>query len=573
MLRKRKRKAAARQESDVKKKLRKTVDGQYDEAVDDSTIDLATYTTEGACNDSSDEDDVVSDEECDEPIPCTIDDKVLIHLKEDKPAQGKSAKKSGQINFEGEAYRSHVAFMPQDFKATLESMAELFEVKESEKQLLASYMAFVFLLFKEKNHMATDQVAIYEDWENTLSDADRKIFETMKSAARHLPDLDSFTRSRGKQAMTIYRKVSHADYPEKSLGVWLLFDFIFRYFGQYAPIEHLFWMDAYDEKEFKSWLQGLYSGSMSSEEFADLLCNRVLRVVRCHSTISAFFEKGDGRRRTFPKDDPRLGRYGLCSRYVDHLLSAIPLWLQECLQLGEDLQVVLESIHSSDDASCSKALEEFMLALSKATLLGKMIPTAKPFAEHLCSYALKFVSGDIYFLLASLSCCGEATARGSIRHDCSCKSCECVRRLRGNYIFMGPSPLILHATMSRTKVDGTRTLHALREFRALLCTTFGCYVDLYCAQMLPCMWRHWLRSIRLETPQKTATVYRQLAESTLLYECDRIKSSREWVAHFGLMPLLKKVDIGLAADFLLKYKFRPAMAKKPVEEHLKRLCQ
>ena len=84
-----------------------------------------------------------------------------------------------------------------------------------------------------------------------------------------------------------------------------------------------------------------------------------------------------------------------------------------------------------------------------------------------------------------------------------------VREMRNNYIFMGPSPLILHATVSKEKPSGQRTLQALRLFRKLLCEELGVNVDLYGVQMSPCMWRHWLRDIAKDEAMHEETKYVQ----------------------------------------------------------------
>ena len=118
----------------------------------------------------------------------------------------------------------------------------------------------------------------------------------------------------------------------------------------------------------------------------------------------------------------------------------------------------------------SPELEKFLLSLSHTTLIGRQVPDNRPLGDHLCSDALKFVNGDIYYVLACL-CCGNRSKKFlSVRAACDCEYCQVVREMRNNYIFMGPSPLILHATVSKEKPSGQRTLQALRLFRKLVRT-------------------------------------------------------------------------------------------------------
>jgi hypothetical protein len=196
----------------------------------------------------------------------------------------------------------------------------------------------------------------------------------MKQAAASMPNLDSFRRTRGKQAMKIYLMVADQkdDRSAKSFGVWLLFDFIFRYFGTYAAIEHLFWMDKAAEKSLKDQLAALYDGRSTAKDLSEYLQKRIEDVVACHTTIAAWFEKGDGRRRTFGVTDKKLDRYELCSRYMDHLISAIPHWLTETVQLGNELKKVHALIVGGYDVT-QPFLEKFLLSMSYTTLIGKKV--------------------------------------------------------------------------------------------------------------------------------------------------------------------------------------------------------
>jgi hypothetical protein len=203
-------------------------------------------------------------------------------------------------------------------------------------------MAFFLLYFNCSGPIKTECAEAYANFEAQLSEEDRKLFATMKKAATAMPNLDSFRRSRGKQAMKIYLMVEDPD-PDrraKSFGVWLLFDFIFRYFGTYEAVQHLFWMDKEAEKSLKLKLKAFYDGDLTEQDLSKYIQGRIETVVACHTTIAGWFEKGDGRRRTFHTKDDRLDRYELCSRYMDHLITVIPYWLTETMKLGVELNKV-----------------------------------------------------------------------------------------------------------------------------------------------------------------------------------------------------------------------------------------
>jgi hypothetical protein len=215
----------------------------------------------------------------------------------------------------------------------------------------------------------------------------------------------------------------------KSFGVWLVFDFVFRYFGTYEAVEHLFWMDNAAEQRLKGQLAAYYDGRSTAQDLSKYLQKQIEDVVACHTTIAAWFEKGDGRRRTFGVKDAKLNRYELRSRYMDHLISAIPYWMDETELLGKELFAVHAMIIGGYDGT-QMFLEKFLLSMSYTTLIGKKVIESKPLGEHLCSYALKFVTGDVYYVLACLSC--QKTKRGQVAAACDCEYCEVVKQMRNN---------------------------------------------------------------------------------------------------------------------------------------------
>ena len=510
-------------------------------------------------------DDPIDDDDEDVFSESEYDTTLLSKLppKKEEEDKEKPKKKTGQISFDGETYRQHARFLPAAFQPLVKSIAEALEAVDSEKDLFESYMAFFILYFQSSGQIKPEHNKAYATFEAGLPEEDKQLFATMKKAAAALPNLDSFKRSRGKAAMKIYAQVAHPDHPAKSLGVWLLFDFIFRYFGTYKAVEHLFWMDKAAEQSLQLQLKTFYENEEDQAALSIYLQQRIQEVVTCHTSIAAWFEKGDGRRRTFGMTDERLQRFDLCSKYMDHLISAIPHWLFDTAQLGEELYRV-STLVTGGYEDARPGLEKFLLSLSHTTLIGRQVLDNRPLGDHLCSYALKFVNGDIYYVLACL-CCGNRNKHClSVRAACDCDYCQTVRDMRNNYIFMGPSPLILHATVSKEKPSGERTLRALRLFRKLLCEELGVYVDLYGVQMSPCMWRHWLRDIAKDEATHEATKYRLMCQVTLELESDRLIDMREWLTHVEALHLLEKQPIALKREFYLKFKRKSWMGKAEV---------
>jgi hypothetical protein len=521
-------------------------------------------STSGSIGDSQameedDGDDVLSDNDIDTMLLKDVPKYKKQVDEEDKPKM-----RTGQINFDGPIYRAHTRFLPPAFQPLVQSIGQALGTSDDQKDLLDSYMAFFLLYFKCTGAMKQEHAAAYETMEAQLNEEDSKLFATMKQAAKAMPNLDSFRHTRGKQAMKIYLMVAdkNDDRSAKSFGMWLLFDFIFRYFGTYAAVEHLFWMDKAAERSLKDQLAAFYDGRSTAEDLSRYLQKRIEDVVACHTTIAAWFEKGDGRRRTFGVTDKKLERYELCSKYMDHLISAIPYWLNETVQLGTELKKVHALILGGYDVT-QPFLEKFLLSMSYTTLIGKKVIESKPLGEHLCSYALKFVTGDIYYVLACLSC-GKKTTDDSVAAACDCEDCEVIRQMRNNYIFMGPSPLILHATLSGHKPNGDITLDALRAFRNLLSETLGCYVDLYGVQMSPCMWRHWLRDIAKDEAMHEQTKYRMMCEAMLDVESKWILFMRDWLADVDALDIVESQPTKVKTLFFKNFKPKSGSSKDDV---------
>ena len=463
------------------------------------------------------------------------------------------------IRFNDSSYRQHAKFLPVAFEKLVKSVAEAMEAVDSERDLLESYMAFMLLYFNATCEISTEHQRSYATFEAGMIEEDVQLFSTMKKAASELPSLSNLYGSREKEAMKIYLKIADDCQKAKSLGVWMLFDFIFRYFGNYEAVAHLFWMDKAAEQDLKHTLKAFYENAIQEEDLSKFVQQRMREVVTSHTTIAAWFQQGDGRRRTFRKEDARLKRYDLCSKYMDHLISAIPFWLPEALMLGEELWRVNAALVNGYKET-EDYLEELLISLSRTTLIGRKVGDHRPIGEHLCSYALTSISGDMYYVLANLNCTRKKNHE--IIDNCACANCITIREMKNNYVFMGPSPLILHATLSnKRKPNGHRTLEALRKVRQLLCAEMRCYVDLNGIQMSSCLWRHWLRSIQKGEAAHYNNQYRLMCQLSLRMESNNLIKFRQWLSHIKVLDHIDHLPIQLKCKFYSEFE-RTACSKK-----------
>ena len=137
---------------------------------------------------------------------------------------------------------------------------------------------------------------------------------------------------------------------------------------------------------------------------------------------------------------------------------------------------------------------------------------------------------------------------------------------------MGPSPLILHATLSRSKPSGVKTLQALRQVRVLLEAMTGSYWDLYCVQMLPCMWRKFLRSmskrLAMDSNDLKKTAYRMLAEETFQGQRREINNAKLWLTKFDLYEDFERLPRMKKREFIVEFKWEPGTTKKMAKQKL-----
>ena len=516
-----------------------------------STLPLKEITTDSESDDASDD--------------CTFDDVALTALRQ----QDVVKRSYKQISFDEEKYKIHRHLMPASLQTFVDAIFQAFEASTERLHTFQSFSAFLISLLIAKKALHSDQIREISAWSSTLTNSDQDLWNSMLRAAEALPALDSFLRQRAKDAARIYAKIPNENRPA-AMGVWLFFDCIFRYFGTIKAIEYIFWTDDLTSTTLFNLINEYCQNPEKKEDLLYFCSERIIRVLGLHTTIAVLFEQGDGRRRTFRFNDIRLQRYNLCSKYLDHLLSALPDWFDKATELGHELHELTTTCErqTTEYNAIAEKLETFMVSLSKITLLGRSEKPSDSLGDRLCSYPLKFIMSDIYYLMAKLMC--RSTGEKPFA-ECQCQTCCLMQRLRGSYIFMGPSPLILTATLANRRPDGDKTLTVLRKARSVLEEQCKIYFDLYCMQMLPCMWRHFLRRLSTDREEQI-THYRQLAQKTFLLEKQTIETAREWLIHFGLLAMFENLPREKQISFIYSYTFLPSTSATAVRKKLSSLA-
>ena len=492
------------------------------------------------------------------------------HLLQSLNAKKKDTEKQ-LINFDSSNYRQHAEFLPADFQALIKTIADAAEVVDPQKDLLESYMAFFMLYLHCNDQFQEKHLHTYAIFEAGLNLESRQLFQSMKKAASAMTMPDKLDDGRERQAMTIYLKIADKEQRAKSLSVWLLFDFIFRYFGTYEAVAHLFWMDKAAELDLKTQLKKFYENVSSEADLSKYIQLKMREVLTCHTTITGWFQEGDGRRRTFRLIDPRLERYDLCSKYMDHLISAIPMWMEGAMLLGEQIWNISSKLVDGP-METKDNFEKFLLSLSRTTLIGRKIADSRPIGDHLCSYALTSIMGDIYYVLERLSCIQQGKKCQGKMATCSCPSCQTLRTFRDTYVFMGPSPLVLHKTLSnKKKPNGHTTLEALRKIRDLLCDELGCHVNLQVVQQSSCLWRHWLRGMQKSEAIHQNNKYRLMCKNSLQLECTYLADFRQWLSHIDVLDHITQLPITLRCKFYATFKRKATSGKGDVMKALKKM--
>lgn len=141
-------------------------------------------------------------------------------------------------------------------------------------------------------------------------------------------------------------------------------------------------------------------------------------------------------------------------------------------------------------------------------------------------------------------------------------------------MFWGPSPLVLYCELRQHVSTSLEARRAAPEkwqlFRAALEDRFGITIDLYCVQMLPCIWRHLASTISAFDNSgvlcwKTAS--RNSVEKLWQMETCRLEEGKAWLQYLGLWDLFLQVTS--KAKFLATVRWLPTTKKPKIEQMLR----
>ena len=400
------------------------------------------------------EDDDVSDS----------DDEVLADLAV-VPEEAPKPKKKKQVSFEDESYRAWSQFYPEGMPLFLKAMKEAASCTDDQLPTLKSFLVFTMLAAQCDTGLAADVQEKIKQHVSHLPEKQQEAYRQLEDGAKQafangiLVPLDTFTRSRGKQAGDLYVKLHKDMQPHctqsQIMATWLVFDIMFRYFGNMEVLKlSVLHPDYYPQ--LKPYL--------GNEEEQGLAIVSVVDVaLKPFSCLTPLFAPGDGRRRCFPAGDSRVQRHNLASRYLDHVLSAIPFWTAESVKAGQLMEELCTSIQEQQsDQEVFQKCEALMLHMATLTLVGRKQKPGMSFGQQVCSYALKFVFADVLHVVAQTVCEDGRVRKGLVaKSRCPCRGCTATTALRLRYTFTGPSPLALFAQLSSSPVDGGAALEAM----------------------------------------------------------------------------------------------------------------
>ena len=89
---------------------------------------------------------------------------------------------------------------------------------------------------------------------------------------------------------------------------------------------------------------------------------------------------------------------------------------------------------------------------------------------------------------------------------------------------------------------------SLRKVRMLLEKHLKIHVELYCVQMLPCLWRHFLRL--LTNPERMKTAYRIMAERVVCLERKGIRENQLCLQRLNLETEFQALSAAKRFEFL-----------------------
>ncbi|CAK0808275.1 unnamed protein product, partial [Prorocentrum cordatum] len=362
------------------------------------------------------------------------------------------------------------------------------------------------------------------------------------------PRLGAALRSRACCAVSIYRRIFRsAPATEARLAAWLSCDCMLRYTGTSKFIEDTAMRDP------RAALRHLCDGVTpdTSEAVAGFFRAPVLGKLHLMSSVTGWFDRRGGRRRTYPRS---FGVPIVCNfRIMDHLLHALPGWIASCLAIAGQLsslnRVVKMARAGEDDPGLVKrafaVTEALVLSLLTLVLLGRpAVSPSLPFASRVHCYPLKFMLSDIFLLVG-------------------CAVCSRAGRPADAAGMPDGSPLAVETALPK-----------LRQLNECINEYFGSSFCLYRAafgpsrrrdRRLPCTWRLFLTRARSKSkvpPDALADCEwrsrcRVLAEATMAAEAALMTNMFGWLARHGLFseyeshpgvgPLMPRIKLAVAA--------------------------
>ena len=469
-----------------------------------------------------------------------------------------AATPAGHLHFEKGRYRKDADRCPPELMSRIDDIAGVVGFRDQALWRSLMYF-FVLMLAMQPLCLFTDVV----DEASPTRDLAKAVFDgapllhqyVVKEGLRmgQLPYFDAALRTRSVQSIGMFSELhGSALVTGPSLAAWIFFDMVFRYIGEYTIISDNFLLGPFAQQTRQLVKDGLSPDNAAS--FGEKAKMLLASILETRSDVAATNNIGDGRKqwvRGREVDFVAPKRY----RPIDHLLDAMPGWVAPSAKVGPMLHDLLRLLQGSelDMEIAERRFELIMLELLRFELLGRpTFPGNLPFHLRILVYAIKFPLSDIFCMMHACLCSKldrdydlQPVTGFDIR--CGCVQCTRVMHLRQRYIYFGPAPRALHASLVRQKVGRTSveetTYGTWKRMLSLLNAKFAVCLCLYTLQMLGCSWR---RFIRLCARGKKAPVsrwiglcqlsrHRDLQVSLYRAETQLLRIALCWLENFSLL--------------------------------------
>ena len=165
---------------------------------------------------------------------------------------------------------------------------------------------------------------------------------------------------------------------------------------------------------------------------------------------------------------------------------------------------------------------------------------------------------------------------------CGCPACKALWRLRCSYCLFGPSPRALLCSLRRVKAGAAESdrevVFVWRKLTAFINEMYGAMLCLYFVQMLPCIWRKFLRLHRQclahggGTPNTSAWLlpskWRISRDRVYQLETKHLKNALDWLRHCRLLPSFLRLFVPSRRRILEKYSWGRQMPEEELKAHI-----